>query len=94
VYGLGTLYFFIGVIAACMISFWASRLVTGSSWRKLQGAFRYLAYRRYRVAGYLTPSLGVVLLLATGALFFLGMLDRPPYISVWIKANTNSRTQR
>ncbi|KAK7999675.1 ferric-chelate reductase [Apiospora arundinis] len=85
VYGLGTLYFFIGVIAACMISFWASRLVTGSSskqssWRKLLGTFRYLAYRRYRVAGYLTPSLGVVLLLASGALFFLAMTLGPgPY---------------
>ncbi|KAK7985580.1 ferric-chelate reductase [Apiospora saccharicola] len=85
VYGLGTLYFFIGVIAACMISFWASRLVTGShskqsSWQKLLGAFRYLAYRRYRVAGYLTPSLGVVLLLASGALFFLAMTLGPgPY---------------
>ncbi|KAK8061725.1 ferric reductase like transmembrane component-domain-containing protein [Apiospora phragmitis] len=85
VYGLGTLYFFIGVIAACMISFWAPRLVTGSSskcssWRKLLGAFRYLAYRRYRVAGYLTPSVGVVLLLASGALFFLAMTLGPgPY---------------
>lgn len=66
-----------------MISFWASRLVTGShskqsSWRKLLGAFRYLAYRRYKVAGYLTPSLGVVLLLASGALFFSGMHCKPP----------------
>ncbi|KAK7962040.1 ferric-chelate reductase [Apiospora aurea] len=85
VYGLGALYFFIGVIAACMISFWASRLVVGSSskrssWRKLLGAFRYLAYRRYNVAGYLTPSVGVVLLLASGALFFLAMTLGPgPY---------------
>ncbi|KAK8075391.1 hypothetical protein PG997_010054 [Apiospora hydei] len=85
VYGLGTLYFFIGVIAACMISFWASRLVVGSSrkrssWRKLLGAFRYLAYRRYKMAGCLTPSVGVVLLLASGALFFLAMTLGPgPY---------------
>ncbi|KAK8132126.1 hypothetical protein PG999_000299 [Apiospora kogelbergensis] len=85
VYGLGTLYFFIGVIAACMISFWASRLVPGSSskqssWQKLLGAFRYLAYRRYRVAGYLTPSLGVMLLIASGAVFFLAMTLGPgPY---------------
>lgn len=83
VYGLGTLYFFIGVIAACMISYWASRLVTGahskqSSWQKLLGAFRYLAYRRYKVAGYLMPSLGVMLLLASGALFFLGMPLQAP----------------
>lgn len=85
VYGMGTIYFFIATIAACMLGFWFTKLSPPSLrrrlwWQKLLGGFRYLAYRRHVVAGYTTHSLGVMALLLTGAVFFLTFTLGPaPY---------------
>ncbi|KAI0008482.1 putative FRE ferric reductase-like transmembrane component [Xylariaceae sp. FL0662B] len=87
VFALPTVYFFIAVIALCLLGFWTLRLAPTSLrnrtwWQKLVGGARFLSYRRYYVTAvrWHTPSLGICLLLAIGAVFFLAMTLGPqPY---------------
>lgn len=86
-FALGTIYFFVAAIGLCFVGFWALRLAPASIrnrpwWRKLVSGIRYLSYRRYYASAFRwrTPSLGVNILLAIGALFFIGMTFGPqPY---------------
>ncbi|KAI1084469.1 putative FRE ferric reductase-like transmembrane component [Whalleya microplaca] len=87
VFALPTVYFFIAVIALCLVGFWSLRLAPTSLrnkvwWQKLVGGARFLSYRRYHVTAiqWQTPSLGVCLLLIIGAVYFLAMTLGPqPY---------------
>ncbi|KAI1205202.1 putative FRE ferric reductase-like transmembrane component [Annulohypoxylon truncatum] len=87
VFALSTVYFFIAVIGVCFIGFCSQRFAPASLrekawWRKLVASIRFLAYRRYDAAAtrWRMPSLGVSLLMITGAVFFLAMTLGPqPY---------------
>lgn len=87
IYGRGTVWLFLALIAACAAGFGAlryapPRLRRKPSWQKLVALVRFSTYRRYEVKplGYQTPTIGVMLLLAFGALFFLLMTLVPqPY---------------
>ncbi|KAI1336948.1 ferric reductase [Xylariaceae sp. FL0016] len=87
VYALGTVYFFIAVIATCFVSFWILRLAPnrlrrGRLWQKGVSGVRYLSYRHYETPlfRWYTPSIGVVALIVVGAVFFFAMTLGPhPY---------------
>lgn len=87
VYGLGTIYLFLAGIFVCAVGFWSVRFAPASlrarpGWQKLVAIFRFSTYRRYEIKAlrYWTPTIGVMILLATGFLFFLLMTLGPqPY---------------
>lgn len=85
VYGRGTVYFFLITLLVCAAAFWTLKhtpafLHTRAAWHKAVAAVRFSAYRQYRVAGWTTPSLGVMLLLGLGFTFFTLMTLAPqPY---------------
>ncbi|KAL4965311.1 ferric reductase family protein [Aspergillus stella-maris] len=87
VYALNTVYFLCATIGVFTIFHLAGRyapdrLRQNSLWQKTTAASRYLAYRGVRipVLGYWAASLGMVILLAIGAIFFFAMMLGPrPY---------------
>ncbi|KAH7024617.1 ferric reductase like transmembrane component-domain-containing protein [Microdochium trichocladiopsis] len=85
VYAQGATYFFVAAIGACMLAYAASSTAPSSLaktrlWCKSEALLRYLAYRRWTIAGYPTVSVGVALLIACGAVFFAAMTLGPqPY---------------
>ncbi|KAL4793855.1 ferric reductase like transmembrane component-domain-containing protein [Aspergillus venezuelensis] len=87
VYALNTVYFLCATIGVFTIFHFAgryapNRLRQNSIWQKTTAASRYLAYRGVRipVLGYWAASLGMVILLAIGAIFFFAMMLGPrPY---------------
>ncbi|KAI1774852.1 putative FRE ferric reductase-like transmembrane component [Hypoxylon cercidicola] len=87
VYALAAVYFFIAVIGVCCVGFWTHRFSITSLrnktwWQKFVARVRFLSYRQYDVAIFRgrTPSLGIVILLVVGAVFFLAMTLGPqPY---------------
>ncbi|KAK1764210.1 putative FRE ferric reductase-like transmembrane component [Phialemonium atrogriseum] len=87
VYGLSTTYFFLAAIGVCLIGFWLLKLAPASLWgqawwQKLVGLFRFASYRRYELKAlrWQTPSIAVLFLLGSGAVFFFAMTLGPkPY---------------
>lgn len=85
VYARATVWLFLALVAACAAGFAAllyapPALRRHPSWQKLVALVRLAAYRRYDVVRFQTPAVGVMLLLASGALFFLLMTLLPqPY---------------
>lgn len=79
VYALNTVYFMCAVIGVFAISNILVRLTPDRvrrtrPWRMFTSGSRYLSYHGYRlpVLQYWSPALGVVILGAVGAVFFLG----------------------
>ena len=84
VYSLNTVYFFcatIGVFAIVNFAFKYApvQLKKTAIWRKTTAGLRYLAYRGFQLPAlrYWSPSLGVLLLLIVGTVFFFGSFLRP-----------------
>ena len=81
------MYFFLITIFLCAAGFLVTkhtpaRVRTRASWQRLLAAFRFSAYRRYdlKTIRYQTPTLGVMVLLAIGFIFFTAMTLGPqPY---------------
>lgn len=76
-YALPTVAFFLVAIILFTLSRVTSaltpqRLKRKSIWSRLVAALRFLSYKSWRVWGWNTHSLGVYLLGAAGAVFFLG----------------------
>lgn len=87
VYARGTVYFFVIAIFLCAAGFKATKTTsagvrTRASWQKLLALFRFSAYRKYEIKAlrYQTPTIGVMILLAAGFVFFTAMTLGPqPY---------------
>jgi ferric-chelate reductase len=82
VYALATVYFCCATIGLFMIIHILSRLSTPKSrssnpvTRRAVAVFRYLSYKSYQARGFrwFTPTLGFLLLIAAGTVFFFGKL--------------------
>lgn len=87
VFGRGTVYFFLVTLLFCIAGFWTLRYAPAAvrcraAWHKTVAVFRFWAYRCYQVKAlrWHTPSIGVMLLLGIGFLFFALMVLAPqPY---------------
>lgn len=87
VYGRGTVYFFLVAIFLCAAAFRANKTTptgvrTRAPWQKTVALFRFSAYRKFEVRAirYRTPTIGVMVLLAAGFVFFTAMTLGPqPY---------------
>ena len=67
----------------------SSKARSSSPLRRTVASFRYLSYKGFRVGRWSTPSLGVILLLAAGAIFYFALTLGPkPYY--WPNTQTKS----
>lgn len=77
-YALPTVAFFMATIIVFTIAHFTSMLapeslVKSSPWRRCTALVRNLSYRRWRIGGWMSQSLGTYLLGGVGFVFFAGM---------------------
>lgn len=80
-YSLPTIALFLVAIILFTLSHWITWLAPQSlkrrpAWFHLMAFFRILSYKRLRVLKYHTQSIGALLLLAVGVVFFFGEFSR------------------
>ncbi|KAL2837623.1 ferric reductase like transmembrane component-domain-containing protein [Aspergillus pseudoustus] len=84
-YALPTVAFFLVAVALFTIGHWLAvytpnRVRQTSGWSRIAAFFRFLSYRSWRIWQWNTQSLGGLLLVGAGAVFFLAMTLGPhPY---------------
>lgn len=79
VYALGTIYFLCATLGVFVVSHFLNKYAPSSLkksrlWRKAEAVARYVAYKGFQLPAlrYWSPSLGVILLLLAGVVFFFG----------------------
>jgi ferric-chelate reductase len=94
VYGHATIYFVCATICVFMLArivgrVRISRMHSGPLLRRCSDSIRYLEYKSFRILVWVTPSLGVLLLLGAGIIYFSALTLGPrPYY--WPNTSTTS----